>query len=414
MNNSRRTFLRQLGIGTATLAGGSWMAPEFIAPQIFQQAVAEETKSASESILVVIQLSGGNDGLNTVIPFSHDVYRASRPQLAIPKNDVLRIDDQLGFHPALRGLADLWEQGTVSLVQGVGYPMPNRSHFESLDIWHTCQRKTATRMDGWVGRTIDQFDSKRQSVDPWALHLGPEKQPLALTSQRRRVPSIRSLDQFRLKAGSDPAALTKLVEEEPVSQDDLLSFVQTSSSAALQISERFAKLANRGKHNAIYPESTLGTKLATAAQLIRAGLETRVYYVELDGFDTHAQQPAAHAALLRELGDALAAFQKDLTEMGQAERVATLCFSEFGRRVKENASQGTDHGAAAPLFVVGRRVQGGLIGDHPRLDDLDEGDLKFHTDFRQVYSSILESWLKVPATPIVGEKFLLLPIVRPA
>jgi uncharacterized protein (DUF1501 family) len=238
--------------------------------------------------------------------------------------------------------------------------------------------------------------------------LGEEVQPLALAARDVSSPSIRSLEQFRLETGGDDRQRSAIQSAASAPRGDgsnLLKFVQTRAVSALEVSRRIEASAGGRRSSAKYPESPLAGKLSRVAQLIDAGLATRVYYVALDGFDTHSDQEAAHAGLLEQLGSALAAFADDLAARGQLDRVLTLVFSEFGRRVEENASRGTDHGAAAPLLLVGSRVKPGLIGKHPRLDDLADGDLKFHTDFRSVYASVLSQWLGWPAAPVLGEGF---------
>lgn len=405
---SRRQFLKGVG-GTSAVVSLSGGVPLFLA-----DVCADSTRVGDESVLVVIQLSGGNDGLNTVVPFRDERYRAARPTLAVAAADVLMIDRDLGFHPAARGLADLLEGGRLAVVQAVGYPEPNRSHFESMDIWHTCRRKGEARSDGWLGRFLSATRvaaSKRASAgDVAALHLGAEKQPLALASADVAVPSVRSLDRFRLN--SDAALLRRaageLAETSAAggeSQNGLLDFVQASTQSALAASQRVEAAGALYRPAVSYPDSDLAQKLRTIAQLIDAGLQTRAYYVTLDGFDTHSQQAAAHSGLLRQFSEALAAFVGDLDAHGHGDRVATLAFSEFGRRLAENASEGTDHGAAAPLFVAGNRVRSGLIGEHPGLDDLLDGDVKFHTDFRQVYAGVLTDWLQVDSAAIVGAEY---------
>lgn len=397
MSTSRRSFLK-----SAMAAPVAWGVGSTV-PTFLRDAFAGGDARANDKILVVVQLTGGNDGLNTVVPFADDAYRKARPKLALAADAVLKLTDDLALHPALRGFATLWEQSRLAIVQGVGYPNPNRSHFESMDIWHTCRRKTDNRTDGWLGRSLERLTSAQN--DPLALHLGPEKQPLALASQTVRSPSVRSFGQFRLEAGAERKAIDEVVKADRPEGDDLLSFVQTSTAAALDLSERFGQLGSAAQRTRDYPQTDLGRKLASIAQLIAAGLSTRIYYVELDGFDTHSQQREAHASLLKQMGDAVEAFTDDMIQIEQGQRVLTLCFSEFGRRLAENASEGTDHGAAAPLFLAGSQVEPGLIGRHPSLTDLDEGDVKHHTDFRQVYAAVLDRWLGVPAEPILGETF---------
>ena len=398
MHATRRQFL-SASLGASVLSLG---AP---VPRFLLEAAAQENAASGETVLVIIQLSGGNDGLNTVIPYNHDVYRRSRPQLAIAADQVLKVDDDLGFHPSLRGFADLLEENRLAVVQGVGYPGPNRSHFESMDIWHTCRRKNEPRLDGWLGRYLDAAH-KTAGRDVPALHLGDRKQPLALMARDVRVPSVRSLDRFRLQGGESlRAAAQELTEAERPGKNDVLGFVQSSTSTALDASRRVEEAAGEYQELAEYPASQLAQQLRLTAQLIDAGLSTRIYYLEIDGFDTHANQAAAHAALLNQVGSGLKAFLDDVSQHGHGERVAAMCFSEFGRRVEENASAGTDHGAAAPMFVAGDRIRAGLIGKHPDLNDLDQGDLKHHTDFRQVYAAALEHWLGWESRSILDGRF---------
>lgn len=394
MKLSRRQLLAASAPAAVSLCG--------LSPRCLSWAAEQAQRTDRDRILVVLQLSGGNDGLNTVIPYRHDTYRKARPTLAISRNDVLDIDGEVGFHPAAQGFRQLLEDQQLAIVHGVGYPNPNRSHFESMDIWHTCLRKSDDRPDGWLGRTVDQVQSQQQ-LDVPALHLGHRKQPYALVSQTHRVPSVKSLDQFRLELNRSDALSTirENVLENRTSSSPLLDFVQTSTSTAIDVSRQLQNSIREYEPAVSYPDSQLAREFKTVAQLINANLSTRVYYLELDGFDTHASQADAHAILLKTVGDALAAFQADLSSHGHADRVTTFCFSEFGRRVAENASKGTDHGTAAPVFLVGSQVQAGFIGQLPNLDKLENGDLLHQTDFRQIYSGILQDWLQVDPQAIL-------------
>ncbi len=400
---SRRQFLGGSLAASAGLAIGSPV------PGPWMQALASDAVGG-ERILVVIQFSGGNDGLNTVIPYSNEEYRKARPKLAIPKNDVLKIDDELGLHPSLAGASKLLERGRFSIVQGVGYASPNRSHFESMDIWHSCRRKEERGTDGWLGRWIGSRASDKQT-DSLGLHLGGDQQPLALAARGVQVPSIASVDQFRLKIAdegmSGNAMLSnKSTDTETKSDgDDLLGFLQASTEAAVAASERLEKALKTPDTQSEFPQTDLGEKLRVISRLILAGLSTRVYYITLDGFDTHSQQAVAHAGLLRHWSDALDAFVRRMERAGQADRVLVMTFSEFGRRVQENASEGTDHGAAAPVFFAGCSLPKPVIGELPSLTDLDDGDLKFHTDFRSVYATVVEQWFKDKSKQVLGESY---------
>ncbi len=395
----RRQFLTQAAVGSAVVTFGANV------PSVLCNA-AENAKS-DQRVLVVIEMAGGNDGLNCVVPHSHSVYKQSRDALRISKADTLTIDDELGLHPSLRGFADLLENNQLAVVQGVGYPNPNRSHFESMDIWHSCFRKDQPRNDGWVGRYLDVAGLK-QAADPPALHLGRDKQPFALMSRDIRVPSIQSLKQFRLTENESvdlKTAIRELSQQNNASDNDLLSFIQSSTSGAISASERMESASMKGSSTAKYPNSSLGKKLETVSKLIASGIDTRVYYVRIDGFDTHANQRDAHAALLRSVSEGVSTLVSDLNKRGDGDRVLVMCFSEFGRRVAENASDGTDHGTAGPVFFAGNKVSAGLIGDMPRLTDLEKGDLKYHTDFRSVYATVLENWFKTPSKEVLGGEF---------
>ena len=404
MTTSRRRFLSTVSAVTAGgLAALSSRAPRFL---LESAAFGAETKG--EKILVVVQLSGGNDGLNTVIPFGEEKYKKLRPSLAIDgAGGVVKVENGIGLHPSLRSMEKLLENRQLSILQGVGYPNPNRSHFESMDIWHTAHTKPTGHDSGWLGRCFDAHkDTLAKAIDPPGMHLGEEVQPLALAARELPAPSIRSLEQFRLETGGDDQQRSNIIKATAASrsvENDLLKFVQTRATSALDLSRRMQASGSGYKTTVSYPGTPLAQKLKNIAHLIDAGLTTRVYYVSIDGFDTHSDQAAAHASLLDQVGGAIAAFTEDLAGHGQLDRVMTLVFSEFGRRLQENASRGTDHGAAAPVILVGSKVKPGLIGKHPSLNDLDDGDVKFHTDFRSIYAALLEKWLGWPAAPILGD-----------
>lgn len=423
MNRHSATRRHFLGSSFAASAGLAIGCP---IPGPWMQALARDIAN-SQRILVVIQLSGGNDGLNTVVPYTSEEYRKARPKLAIPTKDVLKIDDDFGLHPSLRGAANLLERGRLSIVQGVGYASPNRSHFESMDIWHTCRRKEDRGVDGWLGRWIASQSPNEQN-DALGLHLGSEQQPLALAARGVQVPSVASVDQFRLKI-TDPGQNPGLMDDEMQSNagrntvgnagsndqskqdsEDLLGFLQASTEAAVVASARLEQALKTPDTESEFPQSALGEKLRVISRLILAGMSTRIYYVTLDGFDTHSQQSVAHAGLLRQWGDALDAFIQRLERAGQADRVLVMTFSEFGRRVQENASEGTDHGAAAPIFFAGCPLPKPILGKLPSLTDLDDGDLKFGIDFRSVYATVMEKWFEEKSGPILNESFPLVPI----
>jgi uncharacterized protein (DUF1501 family) len=406
---TRRRFL-QTTLGSSTLLSMGLTAPAFLT-----RSARAAQSGKGNNVLVVVQLSGGNDGLNTVVPYADEAYEKNRIVLRIPKDQVLKIDAHVGLHPQMTGFRKLIDDGRLAIVQGVGYPNPDRSHFRSMDIWHTARPEVEDKRDGWLGRALDCSPATAGSDVP-ALHLGPSPSPLALASLKTAVPSIESLESFRLRADSGAlplAALGKLAEATRPNAAELLEFMRHSTLYAYASSQEVQEVLKQEKEASGYPGFPLAGKLKQIAQLIDAGLNTRIYYVSHDGFDTHANQLGGHAALLNELSASVAAFVNDLAGRGQLDRVLVLCFSEFGRRVRENASQGTDHGTAAPVFLGGGRLQSGVIGAQPSLSDLDgEGDLKFHTDFRRVYATLLENWLACPSDDVLGQKFETLPLFK--
>ena len=410
MRSHRRDFLKSSLAASTLVSMGASTVPGFLG----RSARAAAASKCNERVLVVVQLIGGNDGLNTVVPHGIDGYARGRRALRIPAGQVHKITPEIGLHPSLGGMAKLLEEGKLSIVQGVGYPNPDRSHFRSMEIWETARVETGALETGWIGRTLDARPPQ-PGDDPSALHVGPRALPLALKAKQVEVPSLESLEQYRLKFAGDAdrrAAAGRVSEVSESTDDPLLGFLRRSTLAAYESSRRLEEVATPKGGGPTYPDYGLARRLKLIAQVIKAGYGTRIYYTTLDGFDTHANQLATHAALLNELSDSVAAFRRDLDASGQGDRVAVLGFSEFGRRVAENASLGTDHGAAAPVFVVGPVAKAGLVGTHPSLDDLDDGDVKHAIDFRRVYASLLETWLGCPAAPIVGEGFLPLELFR--
>jgi len=407
--HSRRALLKSI-LGGSSLLAFSSTAPAFLGRTA--QAARSE-RNGRDTVLVVVQLAGGNDGLNTVVPHGDDLYAQSRPTLRLPASRLHRIDSLLGFHPRMEAFARLYHDGLLSVVQGVGYPNPHGGHFESMHIWQTAD--TSIRgQTGWLGRAIDQNASGRLPGAP-AAFVGQIRQPFALNAARAIVPSIRSLDDCVIHgpAGSGPADdhLRAAAAEAPRRGGPLLDFVQktalSSYSHRRAIEEAAGLAASSGRDD---PQFPLARSLRLARQLIRADAGLRIIYTELGGeepggFDNHANQLDNHAALLHQLSESVAAFIRDLKRHGLLDRVLLLTFSEFGRTIRENGRRGTDHGSAAPLFLAGGKIAGGLIGRHPNLTDLEAGGLKHHTDFRRVYATLLEQWLGVDSVPVLGSRF---------
>jgi len=410
---TRRDFLR-LGLGSATLLAAGKTVPLFLA----SSARAAEARAFGGRVLVVLELSGGNDGLNTVVPYRDDDYRKHRPRLRVERNAVLRIDDQVGLHPALGGLARLLEARGLAIVQGVGYPNPSRSHFQSLAIWHSAREDPTGATQGWLNRCLGQRTGAAGG-DPPALHVSDAELPLALSGRELHVPSLTRVEQVRRRLGlpdgpaakNQRAALDQVSAEPRGAPGSHLQFIQRSALVTYASSARLEEILRAGHDAASYPPTGLGRRLALTAQLIKAGLTISIYYTQLDGFDTHVNQVGTHPGLLREFGDALWAFFDDLNRAGQGERVLTLAFSEFGRRVAENASGGTDHGTVGPVFLAGPGVRVGLHNRHPDLRNLEDHDPKYVVDFRRVYAAVLDRWLGCPSEQVLGAQFEPLPIL---
>ena len=357
---------------------------------------------------MVIQLTGGNDGLNTVVPTRDGLYKKLRPALAVPAADTLKIDADCGFHPAMAEVSKLFDAGKVCVVNGVGYPNPNQSHFRSMDIWQAANT-AETLTDGWLGRAL-----KQRPLPGFHLPSGSDNAPLALAGAPTRVPSVGSLTDFQLKTNAATAAEQKSQAAvmrgtgTAAGGDDLLDFVRRTSTDTYASSDRLQEVARGYQPKAPYPATGLATRLKLAAQLIDAGTGARLFYVSQDGYDTHSGQGAkagAHANLLTELSGAIGAFMADLSARGQADRVCVMTFSEFGRRAHENGSQGTDHGSAAPMFLIGGKVKAGLVGLPPDLTKLDNGNIAHTTDFRRVYAAVLQNWLGLDARAVLGREF---------
>jgi uncharacterized protein (DUF1501 family) len=404
---TRRDFLKTSGLFTfgATI-------PTFLG----RTALAAEG-SKKDTILVVVQLTGGNDGLNTVIPFADAEYAKLRPTLKIPTDQVKKLTDSIGLHPALEGMAKLYQDGALAVVQAVGYPNPSQSHFRSMDIWQSASMADAAT-EGWIGKALKQIPNP-------AFHVSTKNEPapLALAGAPVRVPSITALSDFELKvapvSGADSRRQKAIIEGaaqmpgESMSRPrqaggSLLDFVSRTAVNTYASSKRLQDLGKNYVSKEPYPQTGLAERLKLAAQLIDGGLGARVFYVSIDGFDTHAGQGGAngaHAALWREVSGAITAFYKDLAARGHKDRVCVMTFSEFGRRAKENGSKGTDHGAAAPMFLVGGKVKAGVVGEHPSLTKLEMGNLKHAVDFRQVYAAVLDRWLGVPSKDVLGGAF---------
>lgn len=413
---SRREFLQTgltlVGLGVTVpafireMAGTlAWGAEDAPAP-VQKGPMAPVLKGDSQRILVIVQLAGGNDGVNTIVPFKHDNYKKLRPELALPGDKLLKLSDEYGFNPAAAGLKSLYDDGLLGIVQGVGYPNPDRSHFASTDIWELASPEKKFH-EGWVGRF---FDNECQGPDVCrpenAIGLTRES-PLSLKGAKFQPVAFTQVADLDWKAARNPYMAKayealKAREQADFKKDSQLAYLQRVAMDA-EISADQIQAAANAKTEVAYPKSKLAGSLETVARMIYHKMPTRVYYVSIGGFDTHSNQLKRHEDLLTEVGGALRAFVTDLKKQGNLDRTVIMTFSEFGRRVAENGSGGTDHGAAAPMFVIGSKIKAGFHGKAPDMDNFERGDLKFTTDFRSVYADMVGPWLKGDVSKIVGD-----------
>jgi uncharacterized protein (DUF1501 family) len=377
---------------------------------VFSQALAQTAlpglPGGNDRVLLVINFQGGNDGLNTVVPYGMADYYRYRPSLGIPQSDVLRIDDVVGLNPVLGPFKKMYDGGKVAIVQGVGYPDPDHSHFRSTEIWQTAQPK-GYESTGWIGRYLDTAGLPKDNLfNAVALN---NVLPELMISKTTDVPAVDALRGYGLRSDSSATnreAFHEFVRDTTVPfRSPFLAQVAEIEDHAQRGAEELPKLVAGYKSEATYPTTALGRSLALAAQIVGSKLGTRVLYIQHGSFDTHVTQKQTQDRLLTDFANAIDAFYTDLAAHGNDGRVLTMTFSEFGRRVPENASRGTDHGEAAPVFLIGGGVKGGLYGQHPDLAQLNMGNLPFSTDFRSVYATVIERWLGRPSSAIVGGTF---------
>lgn len=395
---TRRQFIRQSGGALAATA----FLPPFLArlTDLVREGRGRTGPHGDDTVLVVVQMSGGNDGLNTVVPYGLDGYPEARPTLGIESGTVLPLSDTIGLHPAMAELHERYRAGEVAIIQGVGYENPSLSHFRSMDVWHTADPDNS-RTSGWLANYLASA-GVADSNPIYAASVTGGLSP-ALYGEGVTVPAIAGLEAYRFRTDrrypddrEQRLALASMVYSLDYTARPLEAHVARTAVSAIASSER-VQVATAGYSSPVdYPRFPLAGSLKTVAQLMAGDLGTRIYYVAFGGFDTHSAQPDQHARLLAGFASSVDAFFQDVAQMGKEEQVLLMTFSEFGRRVNENGSQGTDHGTAGPMFLIGPRVKGGLYGEHPSLKDLDRnGNLKFGVDFRAVYGTALEGWLGV-------------------
>lgn len=392
----RRDFL----LAAPALAGPA-LATFALLPQS-ARAQARTAGWRADRTLVLIELAGGNDGLNTVVPYADPAYQRLRPSIGISREALVQLDEKLGLHPSLAPLNDAWKAGELAIVQGVGYENPNRSHFRSIDIWDTASGSNRFLSEGWVAQLMG---STRRTAERLAdaVVLGGGTGPV--TGAGLRAVAMPDPQRFLRQAqgmqaaGARPAnpALAHLIKVQREIQD-----------TAKELRE---VLARAPEVRSTFPNGLFAQQLRIAARLIGAGAVVPVVKLALGGFDTHANQPGPHANLLRQLGEGLAAFRKALADAGRWDRALVMTYSEFGRRAAQNGSNGTDHGTAAPHFVLGAKVKGGMVGPAPNLDELDNGDIRHAIDYRSLYATAARSWWGFGRSAVLGE-FKPLPILK--
>ncbi|GAA4826822.1 DUF1501 domain-containing protein [Algivirga pacifica] len=399
MNNDRREFLKKSAITTV----GAFFLPQFL------QAYSPLNLDGNNRRLVIIQLSGGNDSLNTVIPYNNSLYYEHRPTLAIAEQKVLKLNKQLGLHYSLSFFQDLLDKGEMNIINQVGYPNPNRSHFRSMDIWHTANISSASSSEGWLGKYLDEFqgNTNKNIYSHQAIDLSGGS-ILALQGQKRSGFGINS---GKLIRGTNDHFLQQIQhhQEHTNSQVDYLYQVLANTySSSEYILE---KMKTKHSHQE-YPSDNLGKQLKQTADLITAGCNTEIYYLKVSGFDTHNSQLPRQERLLKQLNHGIQSFVKDLRRSGLWNSTRVMIFSEFGRRVKENGSKGTDHGAAGSLFLLGGKLKSsGIYNASIDLENLEKGDVQYKIDFRRVYAELLDNWLEFPSNTILGETFKSMNIV---
>ncbi len=398
---SRRDLIKQGGLIAVGLTAPRWLSTIAEADLLRQ---GKGNKATGDTILVVCQLSGGNDALNTVVPYADSLYYQNRPTLGLKDTDVLKLNETTALHPSLKGVHDLYKQGKVAIVQNVGYPKPNRSHFKSMDIWQSASPDDKLKY-GWIGRHFDQKLKTGPTNPVVALGLSTEK-PIALMGDKASIPCFASLADVQNMIGdADSEKMLREIQGNDVMGDSPLRTVQEANKTALDAMSVLTKQLKTFTPKQTYGDDPFGKGFKQIAHLIGASPATRVVYFSAGGFDTHARQTDTHANLLQRFSDAVTAFQTEMEALGKADKVVVLVFSEFGRRVRENASVGTDHGAAGSMFLIGKKVKGGLYGGTPDLANLADGDLKFKVDFREVYSATLDHWMGGDSEIVLGQKF---------
>lgn len=394
----RRNFLKNASLLTA----GTLFTPAFL-----QQTLGGDLEAYHGKRVVIIQFSGGNDGLNTIVPFLDDKYYKARPIIGLIESEIIKLGNDLGINGEMKGLANLYDKGYLSIINNVGYPNPNRSHFRSMDIWHTASDSDEYLQTGWVGRYLDSFckgsDEAIELDNTLSLAMkGNSRKGIAVENPQLFYSSLK-VDQFD--------QLARKVKKEDLSEDNQ-GYLYKTLAEANQSAEYIYKQSKIYKSVSSFPNTQLGKGLKNIAELINSGIHTKVFYANLGGFDTHVNQKNKQNTLLSDYSSSVEAFVEELEKSGEFENTVILTFSEFGRRVEQNASEGTDHGAANNVFVIGKNLKTpGFVNENPDLSNLNRGDLIYSVDFRSIYAELIENWLNVSSSEILSKKIKAMPLI---
>ncbi len=396
---NRRDFLQKSAFATA----GTMLIPSFL--KAFEQSTLP-TQSAGEKILVIIQLSGGNDGLNTVVPFKNEIYYQKRPRLAIPASEVLRIHPEQGLHPALTSLQKLYAQGQLTILNQVGYPNPDRSHFRSMDIWQTASESHEYLSTGWLGRYLDASCAGDCPIAHKVMEID-DTLSLALKGQKiKGLATTQTEKLFQATQNNHIQRIAQLASAHADHPHEDVAYLYKTLAETVSSAQYLHTKTKTYQNTLAYPAHEFGQQLKTIAQLINAGAETSVYYTSLSGFDTHVNQKNIHEKLLKIYSESIEVFVQDIQKGGRWQDTVVMTFSEFGRRVAQNAGGGTDHGTANNVFLMGGKLKkAGIWNEAPTLTDLEDGDLKYKIDFRNIYATLLKKHLKTEDKTILGKDF---------
>ncbi len=377
------------------------LIPHFL--KAYETQMLGQPASPTGKILVIVQLSGGNDGLNTVVPYRNDIYYQERPTIAVKPEKVLSLTDEIGLHPAMQPLKALYDDGLLTVINNVGYPNPDRSHFRSMDIWQTASDSDKYLNTGWVGRYLDASCAGKAQQPFRTIEVDDT---LSLALKGDELNGLALLDPRKLYHQTQSNLVTGLSKKHQTTKHESVAYLYKTLAETVSSAEYVYEKTKVYTSSAAYPNHELGHRLKTVAQLIQSGVGTSVYYVSIGGFDTHINQPGQQERLLGQYAEAVGAFMTDLKATGRQNDVLLMTFSEFGRRVRQNASNGTDHGTANNVFLVGGGMPSKrVLNEAPNLNKLTDGDLTYSVDFRQIYATLLQDYLGADDVAILGRKF---------